>query len=287
MKNLSAGAPLELPWAGRMLGGLSQDRKSVNTTWRGRLLSLPVSIEASGAAVGQAIGGLLLNQASSSVSSNVMPDGGAVQANFAPGNFDKIWPSQTTVSATVLLSRSVMEYKVVARNTGTEDEPMGIGWAPRFRVLSGDRSQVMLKVPSSTRTEHRDDAARTPTGKLVPVAGTPFDFTARGGARLGQGGLDETFVDLHSALFDVGPVVELRDPKNNVGLRLTAMTPVIKAIRVSAPAGGNSIGISEQTNFDDPLGREWLGGATPGLLTLRPGESVQWTVRLEIFPLAM
>ncbi len=65
------------------------------------------------------------------------------------------------------------------------------------------------------------------------------------------------------------------------------MTPVIRAIHVAAPAGGNSITISEQSNFDDPLGREWTGGTNPGLMTLRPGESVQWTVRLEIFPLSM
>lgn len=285
-KSLSAGGPLELPWAGRITGSRSQDGEGVLAGWHGHTLSLPLEKEVGEGGTPQAVGGLLLDMASSLVNANVMPDGGESQATFAPGDFDKRWPSQTAVSTTVLLSRNVIEVKVLARNVGSEDEPMGIGWAPRFRILSDDRSQTLLKVPSSTRVEQRNDQDRLPTGRLVPVTGTPYDFTARGGARLGATPLDDTFVDLHSALFDVGPVVELRDPRSNFGLRLTAMTPFIKAIHIASPKGTNFISISEQSNFDDPLGKEWSNGVNPGLVTLHPGESVQWTVRLEIFPLS-
>lgn len=280
------GNPLELPWAGRVLGLLLEDRTSVQANWHGRSIALPVSGGRSqDGQAAQAVGGLLLKQASTSMSANTMPDGGEVQATYAVGNFDERWPSRTSVTTTVLLSRTVIDLKVLTRNTGTEDEPVGIGWAPRFRLLGAERSQTMLKLPSATRAEWHSGEDRVPTGKFVPVTGTPYDFTARGGTHL-NAALDDTFVDLHAALFDLGPVVEIRQPSSNFGIRLTAMAPMIKAIHVVSPTDAKFISVSEQSNLDDPFGREWIGNPVPSILTLHPGEAVQWTVRLEIFPLS-
>jgi aldose 1-epimerase len=83
---------------------------------------------------------------------------------------------------------------------------------------------------------------------------------------------------------DIGPVAELRDPESDYGLRITAMTSNIKAMRVYAPASANFVSIDPQFNFDDPFGREWSNEDT-GIVVLEPGQAVQWKIRLEIFSL--
>ena len=103
----------------------------------------------------------------------------------------------------------------------------------------------------------RDRASGLPTGVLLPVEGTPYDFTMRGGAALGKMDLDDSFVELHRDLMDNGPVAELSDPANDYGLRLTAMSPTIKAMRVVAPANADYVSIEPQFNYADPFGREW------------------------------
>lgn len=40
--------------------------------------------------------------------------------------------------------------------------------------------------------------------------------------------------------------------------------------------------IEEQFNYPDPFGNEWRGMET-GMVTLRPGQSVTWKQRLELF----
>jgi hypothetical protein len=84
---------------------------------------------------------------------------------------------------------------------------------------------------------------------------------------------------------DIGPVAELRDPASNYGLRLTAMSSNIKAMRVYAPTGAAFVSIDPQFNYDDPFGREWPNGEDTGMVMLQPGQSVQWKIRLEIFSL--
>ena len=87
------------------------------------------------------------------------------------------------------------------------------------------------------------------------------------------------------ALLDNGPAVELRDPESDYGLRVTAISPTIKAIHIYAPPDENFVSIDPQFNYDDPLGREWPKDEDTGMVVLQPGQSVQWKIRLEIFSL--
>jgi aldose 1-epimerase len=275
-ESLAMGGAIEVPWAGQISGTASADGKSLTAMWHGHPLSLPV---AGGSRM--ATGGLLLKRASTGESSDVMPDGGEAQVNFHAGNFDGHWLSQTDISTTVELSGRAIEMTVQARNTGTEAEPMGIGWRPRFAIL-GNRAQATLRLPTAERVEVRGGL---PSGRILPVTGTEFDFTGRDGARLGSLTLDDSFVHLKPAFMDNGPVAELRDPENGYGLRITAMTTNIKAMRVLAPAGENFISIDPQFNFVDPFGREWGRDEDTGMVVLQPAQSVQWKIRLEIFSL--
>jgi aldose 1-epimerase len=286
-KSLAMGAAVELPWAGRISGSATPDGQELITTWRGMRLTLPKdtrdSYETGGA---MSAGGLLLKQSSDPVTTSVMPDGGEVQATFHPGNFDDHWPSQSEVAMTVGMSGRAIDIKVTARNTGNTAQPIGIGWHPRFAVLNGNRGQMMLRLPQGQRVEVKDRRTGQLSGRLLPVDGTEYDFTARNGARLGALNLDDTFVHLRTGLLETGPVAELRDPENDYGLRITAMTSTIKAIRIYAPLDGSFISIQPQFNFDDPFGREWAKDEDTGMVVLQPGQTTQWKIRLEIFSLS-
>jgi hypothetical protein len=277
--SLTNGAAFEVPWAGRMTGAPLPGGMSVLANWHGRGLTLPLNWT-DGSAVG-AIGGLLLRRGASAATPSVMPDGGVAQASFAADDFDGHWASKTEVKATVLLSARTIDLTVVARNAGSEPEPMGIGWRPRF-AIGGDREQVRLRVPSRMRAETKDGLGGLPTGRLVPVE---RDFSGPEGSALGPAGLNELYVGLRSGELSDGPVVELRDPAAGYGIRMTALSASIKAVRVVAAAKGNFVEIDPQTNYDDPLGREWGRDVDAGLVVLQPGESLQWKMRLELFPL--
>jgi aldose 1-epimerase len=286
-KSLSMGAAIELPWAGRISGASTPDGNNLSTMWHGTHLILPTDAKDSyGVAGVVAAGGLLLKQPSDSINTNVMPDGGEAQATFHPGNFEGHWPSQTEVMTTMSLSGKALTMKIVARNTGNTAAPMGIGWHPRFAILSGHRSQMMLRLPEGLRVEVKDRRTGELSGRLLPVEKTEYDFTGRTGAQLGALNLDDSFVHLRTGLMENGPMAELRDPENDYGLRITAMTPNIKAIRVYAPLDGSYISIEPQTNYDDPFGHQWARDEDTGIVVLQPGQSMQWQIRLQLFSLS-
>jgi aldose 1-epimerase len=269
--SLAMGGAFEAPWS---------DSLGVGPALRGGRAVAPAM---SGAEGTEARGGLMLAEAADTANSEALPDGGTAEAVFDAQDFGGRWPSKTNVTVSVMLSREAIELTVVATNTGDVPEPVGIGWHPRFATLDANPGDVRLRVPAEMRVGMNDRAKGQPTGKLVPVAGTAYDFSMPGGAKLGTKTLDESFVALHQGLLDNGPTAELSDPASGFGLRLTALSPTIRAMRVVAPAGAGFVSIDPQYNYPDPFGREWESGASTGMVTLEPGQSTEWKVRLELF----
>jgi galactose mutarotase-like enzyme len=280
--SLTMGGAFEAPWTGRMWGTPLQDSARIATEWRGHDITLPASGGETGAV---AKGGLMLARSSDSVETSAMPDGGDAQVVFHAGDFGVHWPAGTDVTVAVLLNSRTIDLTMVATNTGNEPEPIGIGWIPRFAILGADRQELRVRIPGEMRAERRGDGGQ-PTGKLLPVAGTPYDFSMRGGAKLGTMSLDDSFVGLHQSLMDNGPSAELSDPGDNFGIRLIAMSPTIKEMRLVAPADGNFVSIAPEYNYPDPFGREWKADTDTGMVVLQPGQSTEWKVRLELFSLA-
>ncbi len=278
-QSLKIGGAIESPWAGDLFGTASPD--GLNTSWHGMSLSVP-AMQRNGVAV--ATGGLLLASSSSAIKNNFMPDGAEAEAVYEAGDYDGHWPSTMRLTATTQLSARSIEMRVTALNTGKDPQPVGLGWRPRF-ALQGDRAQVTLRLPAAMREEIRDSRTGAPTGHLLPVEGTRYDFNSHTGVALGSISLDDTFAHLHQAPLDSGPIVELRDTQNDYGLRITMLSSSIKAIHVEAPADGKSILIEPRFNYDDPFGREWAQQEDTGMVTLQPGRSVQWRIRFEIFSL--
>lgn len=276
-ESLKMGAPFEAPWAGRIWGGSSGGH--VTVMWRGERISLPEIGPESGA-----VGGLLLGMQAEANTSIAMPDGGQGDGTFAAGDFGVHWPSKTEVKTSVLLTGRSIELIMTAHNSGQVPEPIGLGWRPRF-LFFGDRNQVRLRTPGMQRLVKERDSG-LPTGQILPVAGTPYDFTAQNGAKLDTNDLNETFVDLHRDFLENGPITEMRDPTDNYGLRLTTITGTIRALHVESPAGAKWIMLEPRYNYDDPFGHEWAGKDTEnGMVILQPGQTTQWEVRLEVFAL--
>jgi hypothetical protein len=280
--SLAMGGAFEAPWADGIWDAPSSSAGHVTTAWRGHAMMLPSQGSSD---MGPVNGGLMLREPADSVDTTALPDGGEAQSTFNAADFGAHWPSKTQMTVTVLLSSRSIELTVVAQNTGDVAEPIGIGWHPRFTVPGGNRAQLRIRVPAEKRAEVRDRAHGMPTGVLLPVAGTPYDFNLPGGASLETADLDECFVALHQNLLDSGPVAELIDPADNYGVRLAVLSSTIKAMRVVAPANGDFVSIDPQFNVPDPFGREWAKDADTGMVILQPGQSTQWKVRLELFSL--
>ncbi len=76
--------------------------------------------------------------------------------------------------------------------------------------------------------------------------------------------------------------VKLIDPESNYGLTIAALSPQIKTVQVYSPKPTTFVAVEPQFNYVDPFGSEWKGMDT-GMVTLRPGQSVTWKVRLALF----
>ncbi len=280
MQSMAMGGAFEIPWSGPLWGAPSHEVGKMSLDWRGHVMTVP------GGAGGLAVGGLLLEEGADSAEMTALPDGGQAKAVFHSKDFGVHWPSKTDVTMTVLLGSQWIEITVMARNMGDVAEPVGIGWHPRFAIFDGNREQLRLHLAAEKREDVRDRASGMPSGVLLPIAGTAYDFTGRGGVALGKMDLDDNFTALRRELLGNFAIAELSDPTNDYGLRITAMSPTIKAFRVDAPADADYVSIGPQFNLDDPLGREWGKGTDTGMVILQPGQTTQWKVRLELYSLA-
>ena len=272
------GAFLMLPWARRLTGtsvaATAGGDKLVQAEWQGQTLRVPSDPPGSTTSVE----GLLQQHASDSLQTEVLRDGQSAQAVFHPVSVTSQWPSSLEVLVQVELEAQDLDLTMTAKNTGSQPMPIGAGWQPAFALPTASRSRVMLTIPSTTVTEV-DPATARPSGRTLSVAHTALDFSSPVGTTLGKGAINQTYTDLQTA--PAGTAADLRDPSIDLLLRLVAFTPNINSLHVVAPLDRAWVSISPNTNLDDPLGPEWTQRSS-GLVTLAPGETMQWKVRLEI-----
>jgi galactose mutarotase-like enzyme len=97
--------------------------------------------------------------------------------------------------------------------------------------------------------------------------------------------LDDHFLDdnfSHLQRTNGAAEVKLIDPDAHYGLTVSALSPEIRTIQVYSPKPASFVAIEDQFNYVDPFGKQWKGMDT-GMVTLRPGQSVTWKVRLGLF----
>jgi aldose 1-epimerase len=272
--SMAMGGAFLLPWAGRLSGTPSADGATLQAQWQDELLHFP----ALSAVSNRSVDGLFLARQSTSVRSDVLPDGQYAQGVFTKA-FQGEWPSTMSVTVTVELSAHTLDLTMQATNTGQTPTPVGMGWHPMFAIPSGDRANAGLKVPSNTVLSVNHTTG-LPTGRTETAAG---DFGRGNGAKLGSQDVDATYTALQPGEMGSQPAAELRDPAYNLLLRLTPMSPNIANLHVEAPADKKWVSIGPNTNVPDAFGPEWRSQDT-GMEMLAPGATVQWKVRLEVAP---
>lgn len=276
------GGAFLVPYANRIRGQLSADKKSITTAWQGKTLTLPANWKDANNPNGElhSMHGLILNHQTEAVTTQNDTDGQTVSGTIHAGNFGGHWLSDTDLTFTISLKGDAVESTITAKNVGKEPEPMGIGWHPYFAFPSGDRKQAKLHIPGDKRADVNNYGDVFPSGKILPVKGTPFDFTAPEGKALDDIFLDDNFIDLKKE--DGKVVVNVVDPAVNYGIHIIGLSPEIKSVQVYAPKEKSFAAVEEQFNYGDPFGKEWKGADT-GMVTLQPGQSVTWKVRLELY----
>ena len=275
------GAAFLFPYPNRIRGKLSADGKTLTTEWQGHTITLPANnIGTKPGAERHAMHGLILKAKVEDLKVTHAAAGGTVSGVIHGGNFDGHWLSKTDLVITVSLTADSVDASIVAHNVGSESEPVAIAWHPYFNLPSGDRKQARLHVPASEMAQVDNYDNVFPTGKILPVAGTPYDFQAQEGKALGSQFLDDNFSHLDNK---GGPVVvTITDPAAHYGVHIEGLTPNIKTIQVYAPPTKNFIAVEHQFNFADPFGKEW-GNMDTEMVTLAPGKSTTWHVRLKVF----
>jgi aldose 1-epimerase len=198
-------------------------------------------------------------------------------AEFAPAPTGD-WSAAAAVTLTQALRDGHAEFGLEAKNTGATPMPVGFGHHPYFHLPSGDVKAARLRIPGRRVAEIDGLANVFPTGRWLPVADSPFDFTALRPLPPGRS------YD-HFWHFDGGPAeIELRDEAARVGFRLRALTPNCVGAQFYYPGTGATLALELVTNLPDPRREVW-GEEPTGMRLLTPGESARYAVAIEVFAL--
>jgi galactose mutarotase-like enzyme len=274
------GATFLVPYPNRIRGTLSADGKTLTAEWEGHTLTLPANnIGQKPGAERHAMHGLILKAKTDDVQVKDISGGQEVTGVIHAGNFGGHWLYSTDLLYTITLTAEGVDTTIVAKNVGSEAEPIAIGWHPYFNLPSGDRTQVRLRIPASELAEVDNYDNVFPTGKLAPVSGQ-YDLRAPGGKPLAQNFYDDNWSHLD---WKNGAVtVQVIDPAAHYAVNIEGLSPEIKTIQAYAPPTAKFVAVEDQYNFADPFGKEW-GTMNTGMVTLKPGQSTKWHVRLHVY----
>ena len=274
------GAAMLSPYPNRIVGKLSPDGKTLTTSWQGRTITLPANnVGKQPGAQRHAMHGLILKDKATDIHVTRIPGGEEVSGVLRDA-FHGEWFARTDIVTTVSLTANAVDVTQTARNVDKSDEPMALGWHPYFNFPSGNHAQVRVHIPGSMMAQVNNYDSVFPTGKLLPVTGTPYDFRAPAGVALDNHFYDDNWSNLQ---WENGVVsVRVVDPEAHYGVAVEGVSPEIKTIQMYSPPTATFAAIEDQFNFADPFGKEWHGMDT-GMVTLKPGQSTKWHVRLRVF----
>jgi aldose 1-epimerase len=277
------GAALLLPYPNRIRGTLSKDGMTLETSIDGHQVTLPANWKGKnpGAEV-HAMHGLILSSDFKDVKQQNGAKESTVSAILHAGNFGGHWFSDTDVSVQMTVKNDALDIVVTTKNVGQEPLPMAIGFHPYFAFPSGDRTQARIEVPAEKRALVDNYDNVFPTGQIESVKGTPYDFSAAAGKPLGSMFLDDCFTDLQRDP-QGRVVINVTDPAANYGVHIIGLSPDIKAVQVYAPPDKDFVAVEPQFNLADPFDKKIWGNTDTGMVTVPPGKSVSWHVRLELF----
>jgi len=272
--NHAFGGAFLIPFTSRAGGELSADKSLVSVVWHGKAIHLPNDY------LGHySVHGLLNTTKAEDLHVADTSDGQTLTAVIHAGDFNGHWLSKTDVRFRIALTGEAVDIRVTATNVGDEPEPMGMGWHPFLRIVSGDRAQARVHLPADMYGVV-DTIDGRPTGELKPVEGTAKDYRSRQGATMPDASTTVNFSKLTRTSGSID--AWLADPKMKYAIRVRGLSPEIRTIHLWSAKDDTFCAIEEQYNYMDAFGAEWKGMDT-GLVTLNPHQSTTWHVRLELF----
>ena len=280
--NHSFGGAFLIPFTSRAGGELSADKSLVNVVWHGKTIHLPNDY------LGHySVHGLLNTMKAEDLHVTNTRDGQTLTAVIHAGDFNGYWLSKTDVHFRIALTGDAVDIQVTATNVGDEPEPMGMGWHPFLRIVSGDRAQARVHLPADLYGVV-DTIDGRPTGELKPVEGTAKDYRSPQGAPLPDASTSDQFFKIDAdgcgSRQCRGAVSTHGSPTPRRTMRSACAACRRKFARCTCGRrrATRFCAIEEQYNYMDAFGAEWKGMDT-GLVTLKPHESTTWHVRLELF----
>lgn len=213
--------------------------------------------------------GLFFNRKMDQTSLNATSEGAFSQSTVAISNFKPAWPSKLQVGISTSLKSDVLSTTVVAKNIGTENMPVSLGWCPNFNLSAFDLRQLRLKIPASSIWK---------SGHSVGIKDGDYDFSQKKGLDLGE---DPIQVDLLDPIRDRAgtTLIELIDPITQILVKMRVISAETQTIRVNYRPKEKLLAVCPQ--FQLPLAKARLK-SNNGLRILRPSDLVTFTVELEV-----
>jgi len=280
------GGAILVPFVNVLRGKLLPDNKNLETLIAGHKVIFPANFSApKEGAEKHGMHGFLLNKIMDVVTTEADNELASVTASYNAGNFDGHWLSGTTLIIQAVLNSEGFTLTVTAKNTGNSVLPIGIGWHPYFMIPGGMRAQAKLHLPSKLKVLDNNYDDVFPLGELVSVSSTAYDFSDDVGAPLNNLHLDECYTNLMRNSSDEA-IVELIDAAAKYKLRVTAVSPEIKAFEIFSPSDANNIAIEPQFNLPDPYNPIWEDTINTNMVHLEPLDSVVYKVKVSLPPFA-
>ncbi len=283
-KSFMTGGAILVPYPNRIRGKLLADGKSIETKIHGNTVILPANWSSAGNTKGEkvAMHGLILKSGMNEITTHSDNSKAQVTGVLKAGDFDGRWTGRSLLTTTCTLTENGFNFSVKIENVGDESLPAAVGWHPYFQFPGGKREDCRLHIParSVVTVNNYDDVF--PTGEIVSVKGTKFDFSDKSGVPLKDTYYDDSFTDLETDSEGYS-VIEMVDPSVEYGVRIFANS-INRAVQIYAPPDKNFVAIEPQFNLTDPFNESvWGKDANKGMAILEPGRSVTYKIKIELF----
>ncbi|WP_212733230.1 hypothetical protein [Terriglobus roseus] len=208
---------------------------------------------------------LVMNHPAQNVSSDFLPDGSTANATFPavpPAGTDGRVPPPSGIETkvTTTLSGRGLDLTIAATNHNDTPRALAISWHAHFAApRAGLTGMIILPPEAVTPSASIGSAASRAAARTVP---------------LGAGDVHQVFTNLKYSYLSQGPEMRLRNAADGYVLRMTAMTPSIRSMRVDAAKDGKGVAIDFSTASGDSPER--------ARTVVAPHETLLWRVRVDV-----
>ncbi len=192
-----------------------------------------------------------------------------VDGGQASGSFQN--PSTAAgLSASLEITLSGRQIDLIARatNHSQDNRYVAFEWCPRFAAPDGDLNHMGFSVPSRGMTGANDEGS---SGGILAAR-----FAAEGGQPVGNQPFELRFTHLGRDFLSDGTFVRLQNG-DRFYLRILGLGDTLRSVHARSDPATHSL-LLELSSIDPAADAEQRDQ------TLRPGQTMQWHLRLEVLP---